>query len=106
MVDLPVWLESKPDGLRLLVTAKPGARVNQIHGEQAGRLKVSVTAVAEDGRANQAVLQLLADRLDLRLSQMRLLSGATSRQKVIALSGIDAAVAFAKLIETAAPADE
>lgn len=85
-----MFLTPHPEGLVLLVRAQPGARRNGIQGERAGMLKVAVTAPPEDGKANQAILELLRDRLDLRRTQIELLSGQTSREKKILIRGVDA----------------
>jgi uncharacterized protein (TIGR00251 family) len=69
------------EGLVLPVRAQPGARKNGVLGEQAGALKVAVTAPPEDGRANKALLETLRELLDLKRSQLELLSGETSRDK-------------------------
>ena len=50
-------------------------------------LKAAVTAPAEDGKANAAVIALLADEWHLPKSAFSLLKGATSRTKTIAMSG-------------------
>ena len=65
----------------LPVRAQPGARRNEARGEQNGRLKVSVTQVAEKGKANKAILKLLSAVLGVRRSQLELLSGETSPEK-------------------------
>jgi len=64
------------------------------HGEG---WKVRVTAAPEDGKANAAVLRLLAERLELPSTSVMLVSGASSRDKIVALSGIDAAEAERRL---------
>jgi uncharacterized protein (TIGR00251 family) len=69
------------EGLVLPVRAQPGARKNGVLGEQAGALKVAVTAPPEDGRANKALLETLREVLHLKRSQLALLSGETSRDK-------------------------
>ena len=74
-------LEAHPAGIVLPVRAQPGARVNAIRGEQNGALKVAVTQVAEKGKANKAVIEVLCDALGLRKSQLELLQGETSSQK-------------------------
>lgn len=61
--------------------AHPGARRNEVRGEQNGRLKISVTQVAEKGKANKAILKLLSAALGVRRSQLELLSGETSPEK-------------------------
>ena len=65
----------------LPVRAQPGARSAGIRGEQDGALKVSVTQAPEKGKANKAILELLAKQLRLRKSQLELISGETSHQK-------------------------
>ncbi len=70
------------EGATLPVRAQPGAKRNAILGEQAGALKVSVTAPPEDGRANAALIEVLKDQLELKRSQIELLTGATNRKKV------------------------
>ena len=69
------------EGCVLPVRAQPGARKAGVLGEQAGALKVAVTAPPEDGRANKALLEVLREALGLKRSQVELLSGVTSRDK-------------------------
>lgn len=82
-------LQPHQAGVVLPVRALPGAKKNEIRGEQDGALKVSVTAAPEDGKANKAILDLLAKRLKLRKSQLELLSGQTSRQKRVLIGDIE-----------------
>lgn len=76
------------EGCVLPIRAAPGARRAGIFGEQAGALKVAVTAPAEEGRANRALLQLLRKELGLKRSQLELLSGETSRDKRVLVRGM------------------
>ena len=76
------------DGCVLPVRAQPGARKNAVTGEHAGALKVAVTAPPEDGRANDAVVRLVSDALGV---PAELVSGFTSRDKVVAVDGVTAA---------------
>jgi uncharacterized protein len=69
-----------PEGL-LHVRVQPKARASVIVGWQAGALRVRVTAAPEDGRANRAVIELLADALSVPPSSIALVRGATSRDK-------------------------
>jgi uncharacterized protein (TIGR00251 family) len=75
-------------GLVLSVRAQPGARKAGVLGEQAGALKVAVTAPARDGKANEALVELLHELLRVKRSQVALLAGATSRAKKFAISGL------------------
>jgi uncharacterized protein (TIGR00251 family) len=76
------------EGCILPVHAQPRARKAGILGEHAGALKVAVTAPPEDGRANEALVELLAKKLGLKRSQVTLLSGQTSREKRFLIEGV------------------
>jgi uncharacterized protein len=76
-----IALTEHAEGCVLPVRAQPGARRCAVLGEQAGALKVAVTAPPEDGRANKALAETLREALELKRSQIELLSGATSRDK-------------------------
>jgi uncharacterized protein YggU (UPF0235/DUF167 family) len=86
-----IALEPHAEGTILPVRAQPGARRNEIRGEQDGMLKVCVTQVAEKGKANKALTEVLAKSLSLRKSQLDLLSGETSSQKRFLVRGVQPA---------------
>ena len=69
---------------RIVVRVVPRAKENKVV-EEAGRYKVYVTAPAIDGRANRAVIELLAAHFGLRKSQVHLMQGTKNRDKRIAL---------------------
>lgn len=71
------------EGTRLRLRVKPGARRNAINGLHAGALKLSVTAAPERGRANRAVVALVAEAVGLPPSTLALLAGESSSDKVI-----------------------
>jgi len=83
-----IALSEHGEGCVLPVRAQPGARKCAILGEQAGALKVAVTAPPEDGRANKALIETLRDALDLKRSQVELLSGKASRDKRFLIRGL------------------
>jgi uncharacterized protein (TIGR00251 family) len=83
-----IALTDHADGLVLPVRAQPGARRAGVQGEQNGALKVAVTAPPEDGRANKALVEALAEALGVRRSQVELLSGATGRDKRFLVRGL------------------
>ncbi len=76
------------EGLILPVRAQPGARRNGVQGEQAGALKVAVTAPPQDGRANEALAEVLRAALGLKRSQLELVGGLTSRDKRFLVRGL------------------
>jgi uncharacterized protein (TIGR00251 family) len=83
-----IAISDHAEGCVLPVRAQPGARKAGVLGEQAGALKVAVTAPAEDGRANKALVDLLREGLGLKRSQVELLSGATGRDKRFLIRGV------------------
>jgi uncharacterized protein (TIGR00251 family) len=82
-----VTITEHPEGFLVAVRAQPGARRNAIVGEVAGALKVAVTAPAQDGRANKAIVETLRDALGAKRSQIELLSGAKTRDKKVLVRG-------------------
>lgn len=85
-------LTAGPRGLTLALRVQPGAGRDQVLGpvaDAAGTvaLKVKVSAPAEDGRANAAVLALLAKALGLPKSALTLVKGERDRNKVVAVAG-------------------
>ena len=82
---------------RLRLRVSPGARSNAIVGKHGDGWKVRVTAAPEGGKANDAVLRLLAERLELPGKSVTLIAGPSSRDKIVELSGIDPAEAERRL---------
>ena len=81
-------IDSHPDGVVLSVRVSPGAKKNEVRGEQAGALKVCVTTAPEKGKANKTLMEFLAKHYGVRKSQIELLSGETSTQKKLLLRGL------------------
>jgi uncharacterized protein (TIGR00251 family) len=83
-----IQLQPHAEGVILPVRAQPGASKAGLRGEQGGALKVSVTQTAQKGKANQALVEVLAKALRLRRSQLSLISGETSPNKRFLVSQI------------------
>ena len=77
--------------VRLSVRLTPRASREEIAGFEGETLRVRVTAPPVEGRANRALVRLLAKRLGLPLGAVRVVTGQTSRSKVVAIDGLDAA---------------
>jgi hypothetical protein len=80
------------DGLLLAIRTTPKASSNRIigvidDGHGGCALKVAVTAAPEDGRANAAVVRLLARELGLKPREFAIVQGEAKRSKVVALTG-------------------
>jgi uncharacterized protein len=76
-------------GARLSLKVTPGARKSGVTGRHGAGWKVRVAAPAEGGRANEALLRLLAEVLAVPARAMAIVSGHTSRDKTVELSGLD-----------------
>lgn len=70
----------------LRVHATPGAKRVAVGGQHDGALRVSVTAPADQGRANQAIIKALAKALGIKPRQIELVSGNIHRRKVFRIS--------------------
>jgi uncharacterized protein (TIGR00251 family) len=70
-----------PEAVLLHVRVQPKARANAVKGWHGDALRVSVTAAPEDGKANRAVIALLAEMFDVVPSSINLVRGAASRDK-------------------------
>ena len=74
---------------RLSVKVVPGSSRNQIVGWLGDALKIKVMAPAEKGKANEAVIALLAETLGIGTDAIQIESGHASPSKVIAITGMD-----------------
>ena len=68
----------------------PGAAKSAVLGRHGTAWKVRVAAAPEDGKANAAVVRLLADTLAVSSRGVEIVSGHRSRDKIVALSGLEA----------------
>ena len=80
-------LKQTSDGVTFSVKVQPRARKNAITGTVGDALKLALTAPPVEGKANQAAIEFLADFFDIPRSSVTIASGATSRLKVIRISG-------------------
>ena len=92
-----IRLTANEEGVLLPVKATAGARVNRIRGEHDGRLRVHVTQVAERGRANKAIIAVLAKALKIPKSAFELVSGQTHSEKGFRIHGVTLAELQTKL---------
>jgi uncharacterized protein len=80
-----------PTSTRLRLRVSPGVGRAGIVGRHGDAWKVRVTAPPEDGRANEAVLRLLADTLSVPRDDLTLVSGHSARDKIVLLDGVSPA---------------
>ena len=98
-----IELQTTTAGIILPIHAQPGARKNGITGVHSGRLKVAVTEAPEKGKANRALVKLLAEVLGIKRSQILLVAGETSIQKKILITGVDRATLAQRLATLSPP---
>ena len=77
--------------MKLEVQITANASRNEIAGWLSGRLKIKVKAPAVEGKANAELLRFLAERLDVRANQLRIVRGETAKKKTLEIVGVDAA---------------
>jgi len=92
-------------GVTLAVRAQPGAKktaITGIYGEgAAAQLKIAVHAPPVEGRANEALMEFFADLFSLSRKSVAIVSGESSRSKVLLLRGISLARVEALLKQSA-----
>jgi uncharacterized protein (TIGR00251 family) len=86
-VPLPGFLRAHLDGTLLSVKLQPRASRNEICAPLGDELKIKVTAPPVDAAANQALVELLAEKLDCPRGSVELIRGHTSRHKTVMLHG-------------------
>jgi len=83
----PVFLRRSGTGVTVELRVQPRARRSTLACSQQGTLKAAVTAPAEDGKANRAVIDLLAAEWRLPKSAFEVMRGAAARDKTVSISG-------------------
>jgi hypothetical protein len=69
--------------MKIFVSVKPGAKEEKVLRLDEAHFKISVKEPPVDGRANWAVIRTLADYLKKPATSLRIISGQTSRQKIL-----------------------
>jgi len=87
VADYPVVVVASTTRLRLRVA--PGAARPAVVGRHGDGWKLRVSAPPEHGRANDAVVELLAETLGVPRSSVTLVSGGSSRNKIVELAGLE-----------------
>lgn len=91
------FLKAVRDGVCLLLKVQPRSSKNKIGEVTNGELRIQVTAPPVDAAANEAVLRLLAERLDCPRGAVQLIRGQTSRHKQVLIRGMRADAVLKKI---------
>jgi uncharacterized protein (TIGR00251 family) len=81
------WWRREGDRLVLEVHVQPGAKRTEVAGLHGGRLKIRLAARAVEGAANEALVEFLAEALGAAKRDLRIVAGATARQKRVVVTG-------------------
>jgi uncharacterized protein (TIGR00251 family) len=81
------WCRRTAGGWTFAIHVQPGARRSELAGRHGDRLKIRIAAPAVDGRANEALVEFLADRLGVPKARVTVVKGERARAKLIAVSG-------------------
>ena len=83
---------------RLKLRIVPNAKRDEVTGEHGDAVKVKIAAPALEGKANEAVLGFLAEKLGIHRRDLVLIAGEKSRDKLVEFTGLDAAEARGRLL--------
>ncbi len=93
-------LHDGKSGAALAVRVTPRASRNKIIEVLSdGTVKVHLTAPPVEGKANEALLKFLADVLDVPVSHLDIVAGATGRDKLVSVIDMDAQTLHRKIVE-------
>lgn len=84
---------------RIVLRIVPNARRTEVVGMHGDAIKIKVHSPATDGKANAALLEFLAERLDVASRSVRIVSGEKSRDKLVECDNLDAEAARARLVK-------
>lgn len=85
---MPGFLSLQADGVLLSVKVQPRAAKNEVGPIRGDELKIKVTAPPVDAAANEALMELLAEKLDCGRNQIEIVRGHKSRHKILKLYGL------------------
>jgi uncharacterized protein (TIGR00251 family) len=94
----PPFLQTRDGLVYLAVKVQPRASANEIVAPHGNELKIKVTAPPVDSAANETLLEFLAGRLDCAPRAVQLVRGATSRHKLVSISGLSAETVLERLL--------
>jgi uncharacterized protein (TIGR00251 family) len=93
------WVEDTTGGCILQVRVTPRSSRNQVDGPRDGALKIRLNAPPVEGKANEALIEFLADQLAMPRRNILLLAGEQSRNKRLLLRGCTATELARRLVD-------
>jgi uncharacterized protein (TIGR00251 family) len=96
---MPIKVTEQNGGVRLMLKVVPGASRDRIVGVLGDALKIAVSKPPAEGAANKAVLELLADALNLPVGNVSIVRGQSNPRKEVVIIGVSASDLNARLAE-------
>ena len=87
---MSLWLHESGKDVVLSLHVQPGAKKTEVVGLYGDALKIRLAAPPVDGKANECLLEYVADTLNIPRRQVILVSGSSSRSKRLAVAGMTA----------------
>ena len=84
------WLTADATGVTLALVIQPRAGKTKVVGPHGDALKIRVAAPPVDGAANEALVEFLADSLDVPKASVTVRAGQTGRRKLVRVEGVTA----------------
>ncbi|MBI3222489.1 MAG: YggU family protein [Nitrosomonadales bacterium] len=84
---MPAWYRHSGAAVTLTLHVQPGAKRSELAGLHGDALKIRLAAPPLEGRANEALLKLIAELFEVPLRQVMLKQGGQSRHKVVEVVG-------------------
>lgn len=88
MGDIERAVREVPEGLELRVWVQPGASRTEMVGVVGDALKIRIAAPPQGGKANQALIEFLAELFGVPKSSVRLVQGQATRRKLVRIQGV------------------
>ena len=93
------WIQETADGVSLLLRVIPRSGVTKVAGLREGRLLIRLAAPPVEGAANDALISFLSKALQVPTRNIRLASGARTRDKHVTIAGMSAAQVSSALLD-------
>lgn len=96
-------MQRKDNGLLFKIKVQPGASKNRVIGFSGDALKIKLTAPPEKGKANEQLIEFLAEKLQIKKASLSIIKGFKSREKIIKIQEIkeeDLRAIESRLLET------
>ena len=94
-----MYIKEKPNGVTIKVRVNPRSSSAQITGPRGDSLGIRLTSPPVEGRANEELVRFLGKKLRVTRSSITIVTGHSSREKVVFVEGVDAAYALERLGE-------